>query len=165
MHYNDVLPPTRPECMRGARLGMTMHHIERLFVYPITDLFALIADIESYPLYMPGWRAVRISERSLQRLEVEQLVSLFGLSIDFRSVAEFDPPHQLRISATQFPFRMFRLCWQLRSLCPTSTLVQADFDLSFRTAALDRLADKMAPRMLERTVSAFAEHARRTITS
>jgi coenzyme Q-binding protein COQ10 len=142
---------------------MTTDHVERLFVYPMTALFTLIADIESYPLYMPGWRAARINQRSPQRLEVEQRVSLFGLSIDFRSVATLDPPHQVRINATQFPFRTFQLCWQLRSPCPTSTLVQADFELSFRSASLNRLADKIAPLMLERTINAFAQRARRII--
>lgn len=163
IEHDDAMPRVRLETMRGERPGMTTHHVERLFVYPMTVLFTLIADIESYPLYMPGWRAVRINQRSPQRLEVEQRVSLFGLSVDFRSIAALDPPHQLRISATQFPFRTFQLCWQLRSLCPTSTIVQADFDLSFRTAPLNRFADKMAPLMLERTINAFAQRAKRII--
>ncbi|MDD2876907.1 MAG: type II toxin-antitoxin system RatA family toxin [Acidiphilium sp.] len=138
---------------------MTTHHVERVFAYPIAPLFALIADIESYPLYMPGWQAARIDQRAPQHLEVEQVVSLAGLSLQFRSVAELDPPHRLQISSSQSPFRKFRLVWQLRSLCPTSTAVRADFDLSFRTAVFERIAERIAPIMLNRTIEAFAQRA------
>ncbi|MGC9270717.1 type II toxin-antitoxin system RatA family toxin [Acidiphilium sp.] len=138
---------------------MTTHHVERVFAYPIAPLFALIADIESYPLYMPGWRAARIDRSTPPQLDVEQLVSLAGLSLRFRSVAVLDPPHRLQISSTQPPFRNFRLVWQLRSLCPTSTAVRADFDLSFRTSVFERIAETIAPTMLERTINAFAKRA------
>jgi coenzyme Q-binding protein COQ10 len=134
--------------------------IERAFPYPIAPLFAVVADIEAYPLYMPGWGAARVLERSAARLHVEQIVGVSGLRITFVSVAEIDPPHRLAIRSSRPPFRYFRLLWQFSARSAEQTLVRAEIDMAFRSRALERVAARLMPFMMNRVVEAFRRRVR-----
>lgn len=137
---------------------------ERLIARPIASVFALIADVESYPLYMPGFRAVRIISASATRLDVEQSVSLAGIRLAFNSVAEMAPPTRLEIHAEPAPLRVFRLLWLLEPRGSDETLVRAELTLAFRSRMFDLLAARLAPRMLKQAVAAFERRAAETLT-
>lgn len=132
---------------------------ERTLPYPIGPLFEVVADIEAYPLYMPGWRAARILNRTPTRLDVEQTVSLAGLRITFVSVAEADPPHRLDVQSSAPPFHHFRLLWLFTARAAVETLVRAELEVAFRSFVLERLAARMMPIVLNRVIEAFERRA------
>ena len=133
--------------------------IERRLAYPAEFLFALVTDIEAYPVYMPGWRAVRVLRRAPGQVVVEQIVSLGGLRVRFCSTADADPPHRLEIRTTDPPFRFFRIVWRFVAAGPAETVVQAGFEMAFRSRTLERVAAPVMPIMLRRVVAAFERRA------
>ena len=133
--------------------------IERRLAYPIGFLFELVTDIEAYPLYMPGWRAVRVLTRTPGRAVVEQIVSLGGVRVRFRSTADADPPHRLEIRSNDPPFRYYRVVWRFTPDGPAETIVQAGFEVAFRSRTLERIAAPVMPIMLERVITAFERRA------
>lgn len=133
--------------------------IERRLAYPAGLLFALVTDIEAYPAYMPGWCAVRVLRRTPGQVVVEQIVGLGGMRVRFCSTAEADPPRRLEIRTTDPPFRYFRMVWQFTAAGPAETVVQAGFDMAFRSRTLERLAAPAMPIMLRRVVAAFERRA------
>lgn len=139
--------------------------VERLIAFPITPLFDLIADIEAYPTYMPGWRSAHIIKKTATHLYVKQTVSLAGLRVTFNSVAEVDPPHRLEIHSNDAPFQSFRMIWLLTARAPTKTLVHADLDVVFRSRVLDLLAARMMPIVLHRAIAAFEHRAMQSAKS
>jgi coenzyme Q-binding protein COQ10 len=134
-------------------------HAERYLAYPVADVYALVADVESYPAYMPGWRAARILHRTAAVAQVEQIVSLAGLRKQFHSVAHFDPPHGLVIQADGDPFRHFRLAWRFTEATDGTTLVQADLTMIFRSGTMERLATHLMPDMLGPVINALEHRA------
>ena len=126
---------------------------------PIAAVFDLIADIESYPRFMPGWREARTLERAEGRQVVWQSVSLVGTRVGFVSTAAIDRPHRLDIRSDEAPFRVFRLLWTLHDIGAAETVVRAEMTVAFRTHALDRVAARLLPGVLARTVDAFARQA------
>ena len=133
--------------------------IERRLAYPAGLLFALVTDIEAYPSYMPGWRAVRVLRRTAGQVVVEQIVSLAGMRVRFCSTADADPPRRLEIRTTDPPFRLFRIVWQFTAAGPVETVVQAGIEIAFRSGTLERVAAPVLPIMLQRVVAAFERRA------
>ena len=133
--------------------------IDRRLAYPVGFLFELVSDIEAYPHYMPGWRAVRVLARTPGRVVVEQIVSLAGLRVRFVSTADADPPRQLEIRTSDAPFRHFRLRWRFAVEGPAETVVQAGLEVAFRSRTLERFAAPMLPIVLRRAVAAFERRA------
>lgn len=74
-------------------------------------VFALVADIERYPEFVPGYRASRVLGQREDRLQVEQVVGLGGLQFRFRSQAELDPPRAIQVHSADFPFRELAIRW------------------------------------------------------
>ena len=132
---------------------------ERLVPYSIAPLFGLIADIESYPLYMPGFRAARVLERTATCWRVQQTVSFVGLQATFISMVELDPPKRLEIRASETPIRSFSLVWILTPRAAEKTLIRAELDLAFRSMVLEGLAMHILPLTLERAMAAFEQRA------
>ncbi|HQT37921.1 MAG TPA: type II toxin-antitoxin system RatA family toxin [Acidocella sp.] len=134
-------------------------HVERNFNYPAAALYVLVADVEAYPAYMPGWRAVRILHRTGNEAQVEQVVSLAGLRKQFVSIAYFNPPHRLVIQADGDLFKHFRLTWNFNEICTGITSVCAELELVFRSATMERLATHLMPDMLNPVVAALEHRA------
>ena len=92
-------------------------------------VFALVADIERYPDFVPGYRASRILGQRERRLQVEQVVGLGGLQFRFRSQAELDPPQAIRVHSADFPFRELAIGWVFE---PAGEGCRVTFRLTYR---------------------------------
>ena len=134
--------------------------IERRLAVPIATAYDLIADIESYPRFVPFWLAASITERTAHRMTVRQAVSIMGLRMDFVSTATLDPPHRIAIRSASHPFRTFALSWSLRDMRPAATLIHAELAAEFDTVLLDAMASRLVPVLLWRVVAAFEREAR-----
>ena len=68
-----------------------MHHFDsESLPYTCTQLFALVADNERYPAFLPGWSSVRILHSDKSQLQVEQQLWLGPVELQFESMAEFE---------------------------------------------------------------------------
>lgn len=136
-------------------------HAERQVDCPIEPLFDLIADIESYPRFVPGWRAARILRRTQNHLVVRQSVSVAGMKVSFVSEAEVSRPHRLGIRSQAHPFRHFHLLWTLTEDGTAATRIHGDMDVAFEIPGFDLLMERLQPRLLRRVVNAFEQEAGR----
>jgi len=123
-------------------------------------LFAVAADIERYPEFVPGCLAARVVERRPDLWIVDNSFSFGPARSDFRSRAAFDPPHGLTISSEDGPWREFRLAWGFgdeRGGCRLTCAMTLDF----RSPMLAALATLAAPGLERDVVAAFETRARR----
>ncbi len=135
-------------------------HISRSVDCPIAELYGLIADIEAYPRFVPGWRAVAVLDRAADRMTVRQEIRLGGIRVDFVSTVRFEPPHRIEISSSSHPFSRFHLVWTLGGQ-GAQTRVEVAMEVAFDAVPLDLLAARLMPRLLGRVVAAFEREARR----
>ncbi len=126
--------------------------------YTAEQAFSLAADIERYPDFVPGYRAVRVRRESADVLKVEQTVGFGPASWRIASEAHLEPPSRLTILSRDWPFSTFMVEWRFRSIAQGSQVsVQAVLEAGFGARALIM---PLWPLMTERAVDAFLKEAR-----
>ncbi len=141
---------------------MVSFDVERVLPWPAQALYELVADVDSYAQFMPGWSSARILRRDAGSAEVEQRVHLLGHDWHFRSRAEFDPPRRVAIRAGA-PFRVFDLRWDFEPLSASVTRVRGALQAELGEPLLDELARHALPQLLQRTMLAFEQRAAQRI--
>ncbi len=74
-------------------------------------MFDVIADIERYPEFLPGWTHARILERNDNSLYAEQQLQTGPAVFRFHSTARLQPCSGIHISANDGPFRQLDIDW------------------------------------------------------
>ena len=95
-------------------------------------MFDMVADIERYPEFLPGWREVRIVERRGDRLEVEQALQTGPAIFHFHSHAQLQPCCAIGINSSDGPFRDMRIDWRFSEHGEDLCRVTVEMALSMR---------------------------------
>jgi len=131
--------------------------VSRLIECRASSLFALVADVEAYPEFMPGWRGVRVLARREGELAVEQLVGAGPWLYRLQSVARLAPPHAIEIRGQGGPFTCFAVQWQI---VPEANAARASLQVECELSGPARLALLPLVRaMPARAMSALAVRA------
>lgn len=114
------LPKNQASLNRHPRVHQTVE-----LPFTCDQLFDLVADIESYPLFLPHWRSARIVRREADTLYVEQEVGLPLplLRFRFHSIATLECPHRLHIRTLDGPVGNLEICWQFGRVSAKSSRV------------------------------------------
>ena len=86
-------------------------HARRILPFPCHHVYAVVVDVESYPAFVPGWRAARVVRRAGDTLTVTQEVGSGPLAVRFASRARQVPGRALRITSDDGPFRRLVIDW------------------------------------------------------
>lgn len=127
--------------------------------YTPEQIFALAADIESYPAFIPWCRRARIVSRDGEVWQVDNHFGAGPLDAGFRTRATAQPPHRLEITATEAPFRHFRLEWRFEPLAGGGCRVTAEYDLALRSPLLHGLAHIAMPETARKIIHRFEQRA------
>jgi coenzyme Q-binding protein COQ10 len=135
-------------------------HWEREFPhYTPEQLFSLVSDIESFPIFMPGCLDAHIVEKGERFLRVENVFGVGPMHSRFLSTAELDPPHRIDISSSDGPWQHFHMCWQFLP-SGTGCRVACTSSLEFRSPLLAALARFSRRETEDRIIEAFKARAR-----
>lgn len=139
-----------------------MAHYRRQLIVPYTaaEMYDLAADVEGYPAFLEGWRAVRVVATAGDTRTVEQVLGLGPLTWRFRSCATGERPKRLQIRSSAQPFRHLQIDWTLRDRAEGGAEVGFEADCALRSARVDRLAANLLEASFGRTVDAFERRAR-----
>ncbi|WP_128293764.1 type II toxin-antitoxin system RatA family toxin [Afifella aestuarii] len=137
-------------------------HLEttRFVALPQEEVFDLVADVESYPEFLPGFLEARILKRDGDALLVMQRVGLPGLTISFRSRAELTRPDHLLITSHDKPFRSLRHEWRFEAIETARTKVTMRVDFALVGAGLGGFKEAVVRQLYARSVEAFEARAR-----
>jgi coenzyme Q-binding protein COQ10 len=127
--------------------------------YSAQQVFDLVADIESYPRFLPHVASARIRQRSGNNLWVEQLVRVRVLRLRFSTKAVLEPWSQIRVVCSDSPFGTFSERWSFTASPRGGTrlLCHAEFELG--PAFLSRMLLGVMSEALNATVKAFEVRA------
>ncbi len=144
---------------------MPRHREKRVLSYAPEQIYALVADVERYPEFLPWTAAARIrARRSLPGGREEVLADLV---ISFRVFRErfgsrvlLDPARgRIDTEYLDGPFRYLRSWWQVsphRAGCEVEFFV----DFEFRSPVLQKLIGLVFAQAMQRVVRAFEARAR-----
>ncbi|HEM45729.1 MAG TPA: type II toxin-antitoxin system RatA family toxin [Alphaproteobacteria bacterium] len=128
--------------------------------YSPRQMFELVADIESYPRFLPEYAAARIERRDGDTLRVRQVLRLPGRRLDFTTLARLRPPRSIDITGIEGPFRTLRIGWTFAARDAGGCRIRYRMEYALSSRLLALLADRMMPGMARRTLAAFDRRAR-----
>lgn len=128
----------------------TLHHAR-------PAVFDLVADIERYPEFVPGWKEARILWEEENRRSVEQAVGVHRFVWRFRTEAVLERPHQIRIEGGGGPVRRLHQVWRFEEPEPNETSVELWTDYALKGGPAAAVAGPFFRRRTEEIVAAFRQ--------
>ncbi len=129
-------------------------------------MFDLVADIESYPEFIPWCADVRVISRGPHpagtEIQSEMVVSFKSLQESLLSEAVLaSDKSSIEIRYLEKVFKFFRSRWKFYGREDGSTLVEFKTTFEFKTGLLEMLAGAFFQRASQKIVSAFENRARK----
>ena len=142
---------------------MPTHHETRKLPYTAQQMFDLVADVESYPKFLPWTAAARITSRSDvpagEELQADLIISFKVFRERFTSRVLLNPG-DMRIDTEYLngPFRHMNSIWRFADR-ETGCEVTFDVDFEFRSRILGSAAGMFFNDAMQRIVRAFERRA------
>ena len=151
---------------------MYSHQETRQFSYTRAQLYALVADIERYPDFLPWVKALRIRQRSDYQLKADLEIGFKFYRESFRCEVSLDPAKKhIGVIYLDGPFQFLESEWrfsdqgdfsdQVRGEEKSTSQTQVTFSIrfAFKSRMLDRLLGPVFNEAVKRITQAFEERA------
>ena len=137
---------------------MPSHAEIRYAAYEPAQIFGLVADVESYPSFLPWCTDCSIVQRDGNVLHADLEVGFKMVSESFRSRVTLDPVERIDIVYLDGPFRYLNSCWKF---IPKGEGCEIDFsiDFEFRSLLLRKIMGPLFNEVVRRSVGAFVSRA------
>ena len=133
----------------------------RVLPYTPEQVYALVADVEKYPEFLPWCVACRVRKRESPKSFVSDLAVGFKMVREqFTSRVTLDPPHGITIEYLNGPFEHLRNSWKFAAV-PGGTSVDFFLSFEFRSKLLQSLIGVLFKEAVKRMVAAFETRAAR----
>ena len=131
----------------------------RLLPYSPEQLFDLVADVGSYPGFLPGVAAVRVRGDSGSVMFADLVASFGSFRERFTSRVEKDRPRRVRATLVDGPLSRLENDWRFEPAGDGSTELSFLVDFAFRSRVLNAAAERVFDRAFENMVAAFERRA------
>jgi coenzyme Q-binding protein COQ10 len=138
---------------------MPTHAEERVLPYTPEQLFALVADIERYPEFLPWCVGARIKEREPDLIVADLIIGFRMFRERFTSRVSLDPSRRIDVTYAEGPFRYLNNHWIFAAV-PGGCRISFFVDFEFKSRLLQRLIEVLFSEAVRRMVGAFENRAR-----
>lgn len=138
---------------------MPRYHANRLLPFSREDMFALVADVEAYPQFLPWWTRARVVSRDGLVYRTDQSLGLGPVALRFPSETRLMPPERIEVRAHHGPVRELSLIWRFEAR-PVGCLVRLDMTLMLASAPLNALVARLHQEAATSMIAAFERRAR-----
>jgi len=122
-------------------------------------MFDLVADIESYPEFLPWCVGARINRREGAVVYADVMVGFKVVREKFTSRVTLSRPDRIEVEYLDGPFRYLKNRWVFRET-EDGCVIDFFIDFEFRSAVLRRLMQPLFHEAVRRMVAAFEARAR-----
>ncbi|MGH1487664.1 MAG: type II toxin-antitoxin system RatA family toxin [Cellvibrionaceae bacterium] len=138
-----------------------MAKVERsaLVAYSAQQMFDLINDIESYPLFMTGCVAAEVISANEKTVEARLTLGKSGIEQSFITRNELIPPSQMIMRLVEGPFSHFEGRWQFDSLQESACKVSLNLEFAFSNPILALSVGKWMQETASQQVDALCQRA------
>ena len=144
---------------------MPTHHETRPLPYSAQEMYDLVADVASYPKFLPWTAAARIRSRTPvagggEVMEADLVISFKVFRERFGSrVTLWPETHKIDTEYLDGPFRHMRSNWSFRDRPAGGCDVEFFVDFEFRNAILQGIIGVVFNEAMQRVVKAFERRA------
>lgn len=145
---------------------MPSHQTIQSVGHSATDMFSLVADVETYPDFVPLCQALMVRSR---RQKADRTVLLADMTAGYKSIRETftsqvilnENERRIDVSYVDGPFKYLENAWRFEPIAGGRCEVHFSIDYAFKNRALELLMGSMFDRAFTKFVSAFEEEADR----
>jgi coenzyme Q-binding protein COQ10 len=138
---------------------MPTHAEERVLPYTPDQLFALVADIERYPEFLPWCIGARIKERQPDLIVADLIIGFRMFRERFTSRVSLDRPRGIDVTYADGPFRYLNNHWTFTA-DPEGCRVGFFVDFEFKSRLLQKVIEVLFSEAVRHMVGAFESRAR-----
>ncbi|MDB5437666.1 MAG: ubiquinone-binding protein, partial [Caulobacteraceae bacterium] len=141
------------------------HTLSRVLPYTPDQLLALVADVDSYPQFVPWITALRTWNRrqespGISTVDAEAKVGFSFLRERFSTRVRCDEgQRQITVGLLHGPFRKLENIWKFHGH-PDGALIEFYIDFEFKVGLLDRLLHVNFDHAVRRLISCFEARAK-----
>jgi coenzyme Q-binding protein COQ10 len=128
--------------------------------YTPQQVFDLVADIESYPRFLPHVASVHIRSRNGNILVVDQRLRFKFIDLPFTTRAVLEPPARISIVCADAPFGTFTEQWSFAAKPSGGTTLRSTTEFTLRSGLLRALLSAAFGELQVATLRAFRARAR-----
>ncbi len=134
-------------------------HAERRFLpYPPEKLYALVADVQRYPEFLPWCTASRITSQKDNVITADLVIGFKMIRERFTSRVTLEPESRIDVEYTSGPLRYLNNHWVFEP-APGGCVIDFYIDFEFKSRLFQRLAGVVFNEAVRRMVAAFETRA------
>jgi len=136
-------------------------HRNLCLAYTPQELFELVADVASYPLFLPGCQSAHILECSDQEMIADLTVGSGPWQGTFRSRVHLFPSHKIDVAYVNGPLKTLTNQWLFQSLSGRDEGCRVDCTLafSFHNPLFNRMMSVFLNTAVTKVLAAFQVRA------
>lgn len=138
---------------------MPTHAETKTLPYTPEQLFALVADVERYPEFLPWTLRSRITKRESNEFYADLVIGYKMIREKFGSKVSLDEPHHIRVEYLSGPMQYLSNEWKFIRECNGHCTIDFYVDFEFKNPVLQSLMGVFFNEAVKRMVSAFEERA------
>ena len=142
---------------------MPVHAEQKFLPFTPEQLYALVADIEKYPQFLPWCVGARIRERREREVIADLVIGFKMIREKFTSRVTLTPPSEgtaprIDVAYIDGPMRHMSNKWVFNAH-PGGTMIDFHVDFEFRSKILETLIGALFGEAVKRMVNAFEARA------
>lgn len=139
-----------------------MRRVERSAIVTWTpeQMFDLVADVESYPEFLPWCEAASIESQKGNEMLATITIGLHNLNSAFTTRNDLDPGSSMLISLVDGPFRALEGRWAFEPLGDSGCKISLDICFEFAGALREKLFGRVFEVVCSELIDAFVSRAR-----
>jgi len=122
--------------------------------------YALAADVEAYPRFLPWCAAAQVLERTAQGTVVRMTLAVKGLRQSLTTENPYQPGRSIDMKLREGPFRHFEAHWRFTPLQAQAVKVEYAMEYDFASRPLALLLAPLFSRLADSTVESFVRRAK-----
>ena len=130
-----------------------------LVTFSAAQMFDLVADMESYPEFLPWCVAAEILSREEGEMCGRMEVSRVGIHQAFTTCNQFRPGEHMEISLVDGPFRKLHGSWNFTPLRDDACKVELTLDFEFSGNLIDKAFGAVFNQIANTLVDSFCRRA------
>ena len=138
---------------------MATHAERRALPYTQEQMYALVADVERYPEFLPWCRAARITRRDGDVLYADLVIGFKVFRERFTSKVTLSPPDSVHVEYIKGPMRHLNNHWRFEPHVK-GCIIDFYVDFEFRSTLLQAAIGLLFNEAVRRMVAAFEARAR-----
>ena len=138
---------------------MPHHHERRILPHSAAQMYELVADIRTYPTFLPWVSAIRVKSDTETEVLADMIVGFKALRETFSSRVIKTPKSAISVEYLDGPMKHLQNDWLFEDLPDGGSTVDFTVDFAFRNPIFEALAGQFFDSALRKMTGAFITRA------